>query len=76
MLKEAHRVLKKKGKIAVSVWGRPENSEFMTVFAECVKRSSPNTVVDALTRHFKLCNRENLIKIFTENGFSKIESWY
>jgi hypothetical protein len=31
MLKEANRVLKKGGKAAFSVWGRPENSKFFSI---------------------------------------------
>ena len=77
MVKEAYRVLRNNGKIGVSVWGRIENSEYVTLFNEAVKKAQIQTTQSTVrSSNFKLSDRNNLIQLFKNEGFSNIQCWY
>ena len=74
MLTEAKRVLKKGGRIGVSVWGRRENSVALTLMSKLFAKHGIESPKERSA--FYLNDREALIKMFEKAGFTDVLSWY
>jgi len=70
ILKEALRVLKKGGKLGVSVLGDPQKCTFLTLLENALKESYKET-----RNQFYLGSREKLIKLVQDNGFQVGFCW-
>jgi len=74
MLQETHRVLKKGGKLALSVWGRPENSKIMTTVNEImVEFGFP---LPHVRTNFRFCKKEVVKNLLEKHGFVDIICFY
>lgn len=71
-LAEMHRVLKKGGRLAVSVWGPLESAQYWHALAIAFKRSIP-PMAEAVKRASELCEADALNAQLEAAGFAKIE---
>ena len=74
MLKEGRRVLKKGGKVGLSVWGRKENSDFFTIIPRVLKEFGVK--LPDIRSNFHLSDRDRLIKLLENNSFDNVVSGY
>lgn len=73
MLKEAYRVVKKGGRVGVSVWGRPEHSLISTLFSNIFEKHG---IQMPKTRSpFYLNDKEKLVKMLEDTGFRDVLTW-
>jgi len=74
LLKESFRVLKHKGKIGISTWGRPENSKLFSLPVEILKDMGiENSAGRSFFRYGKI---EVLLKLMEETGYKDIVFYY
>ena len=67
-LEEAKRVLKKGGKIGISVLGKRENCTFFTLWQDIIKKyEKPDDT--PVRSSFHLGDKEKLVNLFKEHGF-------
>jgi len=79
VLMEVHRVLKKGGMCAFSVWGRPIHSPKYTIPSQVIRRTADKYGIpyqDNFRSSFHLNQLEDLRKLVLESGFSRSLAWY
>ncbi|KAL4479122.1 hypothetical protein ABPG72_008952 [Tetrahymena utriculariae] len=73
MLKESHRVLQKGGVAGFSVWGEKEKSSLFTIIPQVLTENG--CTYPQIRSNFHLNDREKLIKMMEEAGFSQVICW-